>query len=158
MLSGSAKENVLAQRATAIVNFRVHPNNTVEDVLAHIGDVTSDIDGLDYAPVEGGIGSQASPVSATDNRAYGVLHAVATGVGNGSPVAPALVIGATDARYASAITDDVYRFAPSVVGPADLAGFHGTNERLSVANMGHLSRGYAQIVMAMDEPEASEQD
>lgn len=156
MLSGSAKENVLAQRATAIVNFRVHPNNSIEDVLAHIGDVTSDIEGLEYAPVEGGIGSEASPVSATDNRAYGVLNAVARETGDGAPVAPALVIGATDARYASAITDDVYRFAPSIVGPADLAGFHGTNERLSVENMGNLSRGYAQIILAMDEPEAAE--
>ena len=50
----------------------------------------------------------------------------------------------------------VYRFAPSIVGPADLAGFHGTNERLSVENMGHLSRSYAQIVMAMDTPEDGE--
>ncbi|WP_018148306.1 M20 family peptidase [Henriciella marina] len=156
MLSGSAKENVLAQRATAIVNFRVHPNNTIEDVLAHIGNVTSDIEGLEYAPVDGGIGSEASPVSATDNRAYGVLNAVARATGDGAPVAPALVIGATDARYASAITEDVYRFAPSIVGPADLAGFHGTNERLSVENMGNLSRGYAQIILAMDEPEPAE--
>lgn len=156
MLSGSAKENVLAQRATAIVNFRVHPNNTVQDILDHIGEVTSDIEGLEYAPVAGGIGSEASGVSATDNRAYGVLHAVATEVGGGAPVTPALVIGATDARYASAITDSVYRFAPSIVGPADLAGFHGTNERLSVENMGHLSRSYAQIVMAMDTPEDGE--
>ena len=42
------------------------------------------------------------------------------------------------------------------VGPADLAGFHGTNERLSVENMGHLSRSYAQIVMALDTPEDGE--
>ncbi len=156
MLAGSAKENVLAQRATAVVNFRIHPNNTVDDVLAHIGDVTSDIEGVDYAPLEDGIGSNASPVSAVDNRAYGVLAAVAKSTGDGAPVAPALVIGATDARYASAITRDVYRFAPSMVGPADLAGFHGTNERLSVENMGRLSRGYAQIVLAMDEEGTSE--
>ena len=151
MLVGSAKENVLAQRATAIVNFRVHPNNTVEEVIQHVRDVTSDIDGIEIAEVADGISSEASPVSATDNRAYGVLAAVAKETGDGAPVAPALVIGATDARYASAITKDVYRFAPSMVGPADLAGFHGTNERLSVDNMGRLARGYAQIVLAMDE-------
>ena len=153
MLAGSAKENVLAQRATALVNFRVHPNNTVKEVLAHIGNVTADIEGITYAPVEGGIGSEASAVSATGNRAYGVLNAVAKDVGDGAPVAPALVIGATDARYASAITKDVYRFAPSMVGPADLAGFHGTNERISVDNMRRMARGYGQIILAMDEPE-----
>ena len=36
MLVGSAKENVLAQRATAIINFRIHPKDTEEDILNHI--------------------------------------------------------------------------------------------------------------------------
>jgi carboxypeptidase PM20D1 len=32
----------------------------------------------------------------------------------------------------------------------DLTGFHGTNERLTVENIGRLAKGYAQIVLAMD--------
>lgn len=153
MLVGSAKENVLAQRATAMVNFRVHPNDTVEEVLQHVRDVTADIEGIEIELGGDGIASEPSPVSSTQNRAYGVLAAVAAEISGGAPSTPALVIGATDARYASAITKDVYRFAPSVVGPADLAGFHGTNERLSVENMGRLARSYAQIILVMDAPE-----
>jgi len=100
---------------------------------------------------DGGIsGSEASPVSPTDNKAYAVLASVADAQGGGVPVAPGLVLGATDARYASAITDSVYRFAPSVLSPADLSGFHGTNERLAVENMKRLSEGYAQIILSMD--------
>ena len=151
MLAGSAKENVLAQRATAIVNFRIHPNNTPEDVIQHVRDVTSDIEGIEVGLLEDGIGSEASPVSAIDNRAYGVLNAVAKDVSGGAAVTPALVLGATDARYASAITKDVYRFMPSIMSLEDSRGFHGTNERLSVENMGRLARGYGQIVLAMDE-------
>jgi len=37
--------------------------------------------------------------------------------------------------------------------PADLTGFHGTNERISVENMGRLSKGYAQIILGMDGPD-----
>lgn len=152
MLVGSAKENVLAQRAMATVNFRVHPNNTVEDVVNHVKAVTSGIKGIEVAVAEGGIsGSEASPVSPTDNKAYAVLASVAEAAGGGAPVAPGLVLGATDARYASAITDSVYRFAPSVLSPTDLTGFHGTNERLAVENMKRLSEGYAQIILAMDD-------
>ena len=151
MLAGSAKENVLAQRATAIVNFRVHPNNTVEDVITHARTVTKDIDGISISIVPDGIGSEASPVSPTDNRAYAVLASVAADTSDGAPVAPGLVLGATDARYASAITDSVYRFAPAILSTDDLTGFHGTNERLSVENMRRLSEGYAQIILAMDE-------
>jgi len=151
MLVGSAKENVLAQRATAVVNFRIHPNDTEESILQHVRDVTGGIEGLQIEKGRGGIrGAGASPVSSTENLAYGVLAAVAHEAGNGAPVAPGLVLGATDGRYATAITDSVYRFMPAVMSPEDLAGFHGTNERISVENMGRMARGYAQIILALD--------
>ena len=150
MLTGSAKENVLAQRATAIVNFRIHPNDTEESIMAHVKRVTKDIEGLEVSLGRSGIrGTGASPVSPMNNLAYGVLFAVAAD-SSGAPVTPGLVLGATDARYASAITDSVYRFMPAVMSPEDLTGFHGTNERITVENMGRLAKGYAQIILAMD--------
>ncbi len=151
MLTGSIKDNVLPQRASAVVNFRVHPNDTVASVTQHVKDVTAHIEGLTVAPYEDGIGSEPSPVSATDSEAYRVLEAVARATGGGEvPVAPALVIGATDARYASAISKDaIYRFAPAIYDDTDLNGFHGTNERLSVENLGRMIKGYAQIMMAL---------
>ncbi len=137
VLVGSAKENVLPQKAFALVNFRVHPNNTVEDVLAHVRSVIADIDGVSADLNEGGgISSEASPVSPTDNRPYAVLKAVAARTGEGAPVAPGLVLGATDARWTTVISDNVYRFAPMIMTREDLQGFHGTNERVSVENIG----------------------
>lgn len=151
MLTGSIKDNVLPQRASAVVNFRIHPNDSVESVTQHVKDVTSHIEGLTIAAYEDGIGSEPSPVSATDSEAYRVLEAVARATGGGEvPVAPALVIGATDARYATAISKDaIYRFAPAIYDDIDLNGFHGTNERLSVENLGRMIKGYAQIMMAL---------
>ena len=80
MLSGSIKENVLPQRSEAIINFRIHPNDTPEDVIAHVEKHIAGIDGvsLDLTDRNGAIGSSASPVSPTDNRAYAVLNAVAS--------------------------------------------------------------------------------
>lgn len=151
MLTGSIKDNVLPQRASAVVNFRIHPNDTVASVTQHVKDVTSHIEGLTVEMYEDGIGSEPSPVSSTDSEAYRVLEAVARATGGGEvPVAPALVIGATDARYASAISKDaIYRFAPAIYDDIDLNGFHGTNERLSVENLGRMIKGYAQIMMAL---------
>ncbi len=151
MLEGSIKENVLPQRATAIVNFRIHPNDTPDVVIAHARRVAGKFD-VEVALAEGGIGSSASPVSPTSSRAYSVLAAVAEQAGEGASVVPGLVIGATDARFASKISDHVYRFVPSLVTLEDTAGFHGTNERLSVANMGRMIEGYAQLILAMDTP------
>lgn len=151
MLAGSIKDNVLPQRASAVVNFRIHPNDTLASVAQHVRDVTAHIEGLTIEPYEDGIGSEPSPVSSTANAAYRVLEAVARATGGGDvPVAPALVIGATDARYASAISKDaIYRFAPAIYDDADLSGFHGANERLSVDNLGRMIKGYAQILMAL---------
>ena len=146
----SIKENVLPQKSTALVNFRVHPNDSPDSVLAHVRDVIGDLEGVSADFDEtGGISSSASPVSPTDNRAYQVLASVATETGDGAPAAPGLVIGATDARWTVEISDNVYRFAPSVIPIEDLNGFHGTNERISVENVGRLARGYAQIIKAM---------
>lgn len=151
MLSASTKENVLAQRATATVNFRIHPADTVESVIEHVKAVTNDIEGISVTTAGDGIsGTAASPVSATDNLPYGVLNAVAEEIGEGAPVAPALVLGATDSRYASVVTDNVYRFVPAVMSAEDLTGFHGTNERIKVDTVGQMSRAYAQIILAMD--------
>lgn len=152
MMIGSAKENVLAQRATALINFRVHPRDTVEDVIAHVERVTADIDGVSVKRAEGsGLrGGNASPVSATDNLGYAVLSAVASEVSEGAPVLPALVLAATDSRYASAITDNVYRFVPMIVSTEEISGIHGTDEKISVENLERLTRGYAQIILAMD--------
>lgn len=152
MMMGSSKENVLAQRATALVNFRVHPRDTVEDVIAHVETVTKDIDGISVKRSEGsGLrGGGASPVSATDNLSFAVLSAVAAEIGEGAPVLPALMLGASDGRYATAITDSVYRFAPIIVSTEDIAGIHGTDEKISVANVGRMARGYALIILALD--------
>lgn len=149
MLEGSIKENVLPQRATAIVNFRIHPNDTPEDVIAHAKAIAGRF-GVQVGPVAGGIGSPASTVSPMSGRGYSVLSAIAARTGEGASVVPGLVIGATDARFASKISDNVYRFVPSLVTLEDAAGFHGTNERLSVANMGRMIEGYAQLILAMD--------
>lgn len=149
MLAGSIKDNVLPQKAMAMVNFRIHPNDSIESVLAHVRETISGIDGVTADLAEDGIGSEASPVSPVDNRAFAVLSAVSGSLSDGAPAAAGLVVGATDARWTTEISDNIYRFAPSVVPIADLAGFHGTNERLSVENVGRMTKGYAQIMKTM---------
>jgi carboxypeptidase PM20D1 len=151
MMTGSIKENVLPQRANALVNFRIHPNDSIEKVLQHVRDVTSGIPDLTIETSGGmGGGMEPSGVSAASGEVWNVLKAVGSETGGGVPAAPALVIAATDSRFASVISKDaVYRFQPAVFGDADIAGFHGTNERLSVDNLARMIRGYAQIMMAL---------
>ena len=142
MLSGSIKENVLPQRSIATVNFRIHPNDSVESVVAHVEETIAGIEGVSVLKSEeGGIGSEPSPVSPIDNRAYAVLSAVASQAGSGAPTAPGLLIAATDSRYMHEISDAVYKFQPSLISMEELTGFHGTNERQKGRQCSPVGRG-----------------
>ena len=152
MLVGSIKDNVLPQQASAVVNFRIRPGDTRQDVIDHVVAVTSHIEGVTVKPYggENATFSEASPVSAIQGPAWDILSAVASDAGDGAAVAPMLVLGATDARYATAIADtQIYRFAPMIFKENDMAMVHGTNERISIDNLNRMIKGYAQLMKAV---------
>ena len=150
MLSGSVKDNVLPQAATAMVNFRLHPRDSSESVIAHVQRLVEPF-GVEVAIAPGNLASEASPLSPTDTPAWRTLQALAHWTGDGAPIAPGLVVGATDARHFRELTNASYRFLPMIASPAEIAGFHGTDEHLSVANMGRMVEGYARLIMAFDD-------
>ena len=59
---------------------------------------------------------------------------------------PGLVIAGTDSRHYEAVSDHIYRFSPVRAGPQDLPRFHGTNERISTANLAELIRFYHRLI------------
>ena len=61
-------------------------------------------------------------------------------------VAPLLLIGATDSRHYAKLTDNIYRFLPQRLGPADVNRIHGTHERVSVGNYAEIIQFYAQLI------------
>lgn len=137
------KENVLPGRAEATVNFRLLPGDTADSVLAHVRRVVDD------PRVELKVGPGAfdpSPVSASDSAAFKQIAGAVRDVFPNTVVAPALMLGATDARHFVGVADNVYRFSPIRSGPRDLQRFHGTNERLSVANLAEMIRFYHRLV------------
>jgi carboxypeptidase PM20D1 len=64
-----------------------------------------------------------------------------------APVAPLLMIGMTDSRHMSVLTDDIYRFSPLQLGAADTAIIHGTDERISLENFGRMLSFYQQVLI-----------
>jgi carboxypeptidase PM20D1 len=62
------------------------------------------------------------------------------------------MIAATDSRHFAPLSDHIYRFSPVRAKPEDLARFHGTNERIAVANLGELVRFYHQLLRNLNAP------
>ena len=57
-------------------------------------------------------------------------------------------VAATDSRHMLPIADHVYRFSPVRVTEKDLSRFHGTDERLSIANYAEMIAFYHRLISA----------
>ena len=144
------KENVLPGKAEALVNFRILPGDSIESVTAH---ARSAVANEAIAVARGGKqANEPTPISTSSGGGYRLINRTIRELFPGTVVAPGLMIAATDSRHMAPIADAIYRFSPVRARSEDLARFHGTNERISVANHAELIRFYHRLLLnAADE-------
>ncbi|MFU8859418.1 MAG: M20/M25/M40 family metallo-hydrolase [Cyclonatronaceae bacterium] len=99
----------------------------------------------DVVPVE-----PASPVSETDTSTFKLLHRSIKAYYPDALVAPYLVLGATDARHYTGLSDQVFRFMPVSLQNDDLALLHGINERISVREYARSIAFYRHLILEME--------
>lgn len=144
MLSASVKANVLPIEAIATVNFRLHPRDTVESVVAHVRAVVeSERVEVRWPP---GSGATASEVSSWDSAGFHVVERAIQETWGEVIVTPGLMIAGSDSKHYGKVADDAYRFNPMKVSQADITGFHGTNEKIAVENLAQGTRTYVRVV------------
>ncbi len=143
MSSGGVAENVLPEQAVASVNFRIHPRDSVADVLAHVERVVAD-ERVSIELVEGAW--EPSALSPLEDEAWWLLHRSILECFEEALVAPSLVLGATDARHYAGLSKNVYRFSPMRLAKQDLARLHGTDERISIPDYVAMIRFYMRLM------------
>jgi len=145
MFRGSEKENVLPIEAEAVVNFRLLPGATVASVLARIEAV---IDDPEVTITVRGEAKAPSPVSPSEGPVWDLIAGAAVTAGGEErlAVAPFLVVGGTDARHFTEICDRVYRFLFLRMTEGDPERFHGTGERIAVADYEKMVRFYIHLI------------
>lgn len=152
IVEGGVKENVLPPAARAVVNFRIHPRDSAEGILNHMREAVDDPE----VDIEAeGLSREASSVSNLEGEPYKLLTRVIRESFPGTITAPYLVVGGTDSRHYLPITDNVFRFIPIHMTAGDMARFHGTNERVSVANMGEAVAFYVRLIKTMNEEDGA---
>ncbi len=142
MLSASVKTNVLPIEAIATVNFRIHPRDTMESIRQYVTKIVEDED--ISVRVRGG--RNASAVSDWNSDGYQLIARSVREVYGEVVIAPGLMIAGSDSRHYAKVADNSYRFNPYIMKSDDLTGFHGTNEKISVANFAQGVRSYVQII------------
>lgn len=130
MANGSPAPNVLPQKATVNVNFRIMPGQTIDDVEAHIRKIAGP-----KAEIKMVSGKNPSKLSPTDSRAFNAISKICKEMDPKAIVAPYLVMGGTDARQYEDVCDNIYRYSPFLMDTALLLTTHGTNERIPVSSL-----------------------
>jgi len=143
VIRGGNKQNVLPGEAEALVNFRLLPGDTIDAVEAHVRRVVR-VAGIRIEVLPQA--SAASPVASRSSAAFGIVNRAVRELFPGVVVAPGLMIGGTDARHMAGLADDVYRFSPVRARAQDLVRFHGTDERIAVANYAEMIGFYESLI------------
>jgi carboxypeptidase PM20D1 len=146
VIQAGAKENVLPARASALVNLRLLPGDTIAAAIEHVRKAIAD----PRVAITAGNAFEASPVSDPNAASFSLLARTIRQIFSEALVAPYLVIGATDARYYVGISANVYRFLPLRANDEDLRRMHGRDERISIENYGEAIRFYAQLIRNSD--------
>jgi carboxypeptidase PM20D1 len=137
------KDNVLPGHAEAVVNFRLLPGDTLAAVGDHVKQAVAN-DAITITQYPGN--AEASPVAPTTSAGYQAINRTIRETFANTIVAPGLMVAATDSRYFSEVSDNIYKFSPVRATNEDLPRFHGTNERISVKNYAEMIRFYHQLL------------
>ena len=125
LLSAGHAENALPQRATANINCRIFPGETVEATLAKLQELAGPkVKVTANQPIR----PTAIPPE-LDPKVLGPMKAVAAKHFPGLPLLPVMSTGATDGIFLEAIHIPVYG-APGIFLDSDFNGIHGLNERI----------------------------
>jgi carboxypeptidase PM20D1 len=144
VFEAGVKENVLPKKAKAIVNFRIIPGESIDQVVKHVRKTVKD-PRIRIRTLKKII-NDPTPVSDTKSLNYDLLQRTIRQVFPGVLVAPGLVVGAADTRHYIKLSKDSYRFVPLKLSPEDLSRLHGTDERVSVENYKEIIKFYIQLI------------
>lgn len=144
MSQGSQRPNVLPARATAVVNLRLMPGDSIDSVVQRVKTVINDP--RVSVKIYGQGGNEASPVSSTTSWAFKTMNKTIRQIFPEALVCPALVNSASDSSHYIGLSPSILRFLPQRFVSKDLVLLHGTNERISLSNYAEMINFYIQLV------------
>ena len=149
IVKGGVKTNVLPIDARATVNFRIRPGESIASVTERVRKVIADTGVLIEAV---GFKTEPSAVSDPNGPGFKTLEKSLREIYPDPKlvVAPYLVVGGTDARIWSDLSNQTFRFLAAPVTGDALARIHGTNERVAVGGYLMAIRFFERLIRNTD--------
>ncbi|WBH15731.1 M20/M25/M40 family metallo-hydrolase [Sphingomonas radiodurans] len=130
LVNAGHAENALPQRATATVNCRIFPGESVDGTLAKLKELAG-------PKVTVTANQPVRPIAVPpplDPKIMGPLTTLAAKHFPGVPLVPMMSTGATDSVFFGTLKMPVYG-VPGIFLEPDLNGIHGLNERIRVTSL-----------------------
>nr|WP_235500388.1 M20/M25/M40 family metallo-hydrolase [Leifsonia sp. Root227] len=142
-LSGSLAANALPETAEAVVNVRIAVGSSVAETIAHLRKAIHD----PLVRIQAVDPSEPSPVSPTSGPEWDAVAGSIAAVHPDAVVTPYIMLGASDSRHFTTISDAVYRFTPFEMATEERATLHARNERIHVATWLRGIRFYETLLL-----------
>ncbi|KAE8753246.1 hypothetical protein FOCC_FOCC000168 [Frankliniella occidentalis] len=148
LFHGGVKENIVPPSATAVVNFRIHPAQTVNEVVDYTRNIIAD----PRVQLKIKRSRESHPVSPHGPHSvqYQMVSTSIRQIFRQAIVVPAVFIANTDTRWYLNFTTNLYRFLPTMVKLSDVPRYHGNNERISVEHFHQAVNFYYRVMKNAD--------
>jgi acetylornithine deacetylase/succinyl-diaminopimelate desuccinylase-like protein len=131
MLEGGYKINVIPEKAEMSFDCRLLPDTDARAFVSNLEQLIND-PGITFEVTWPDAPPEVAP---WDNPLFTALENACLRNAPGSIVTPSVCVGGTDARFFRQRGVPSYGLVPCLFTEDDLKGYHGLNERLSVANL-----------------------
>ena len=148
IFNAGTKANVVPNKARAIINHRIHPKDTIDQVVAH--DIRVINDDRVRVRVLSQMKNEASPLSSHDTSAFEDLRDCCHCVYPDAVVAPGLFVAGSDSKHFVDVAKNIYRFNPIRLTNDQTKRFHGLDERIEVDNYCEMVTFMREFVVRTD--------
>ena len=148
ILRAGEKSNVIPAEASAVVNFRIIPGESSDDVVRMVTEIIDD----PHIALEKLNVSEPSTVSDPQSDSYKLIRRSILETAGSEQIAttPQLVTAATDSRFLRDVTDNSYRFQYVHVTRELRPTYHGQDERLRIDDYAKMIEFYARLMKNTD--------
>jgi len=142
VMNAGLQDNVIPSKVSAKINFRILPGQTTNDVVARVKEVIHD-ERVHISPIDVAEPSQST---SADTWGFKLLQKTSAEVFPDVVVAPSLMLGSTDSKHFSDVTDATYRFFPNRMDNEAIGSIHGINERIKIPYFMETIRFYENLL------------
>lgn len=148
MLQGSAKENVLADKARANINVRILSGDSCGQVIERLGRIAAR-SGCTARQAYEGLGVEPLPESSVEAEGYLAVESALAASFPEAACVPFLFSAGTDTKHYRYVAENIYRLTPLRQTAKDLSQVHGRDERVSVDNARRCAIFYERLIRSL---------